>query len=74
MLIEVAGTRHSARQHDQVGICIVALLKLNISLDVHTVSRLYQRELCGAHRYNLHTASTQYIDGYQRLDIFEAVC
>ena len=35
VLEEIAGTRHTARQHDQVGISVVALLKLDISLDVH---------------------------------------
>ena len=38
VLEEIAGTRHTTRQHDQIGISVVALIKLDISLDIHTVS------------------------------------
>ena len=38
MLEEIAGARHTTGQHDQIGISVVALLKLDISLDVYTVS------------------------------------
>ena len=70
---QVAGTRHTARQHQQVSICVVALLELDVRLDIHAVSRLHERELRGAHRYNFYTAATQHVDRNQGLDILEAV-
>ena len=73
MLEEVAGTRHTTWQHNQICISVITLLKLDVSLDVHTMSRLYERKLRSAHRYNIHTTTTQYIDGNQGLDILEAV-
>jgi len=74
VLKQVAGTRHATWQHQQVGIGIVCLIELEIGLDAHTMSRFYEWKLCGADCYYLYTATTQYIDGNQGLDILETVC
>ena len=74
MLKQVAGTRHATRQHQQVGIGIVCLIELEIGLDAHAMGRFHERKLCGADCYNLYTATTQYVDGNQGLDILETVC
>ena len=73
MGIKVGRSRHTTRQHQQIGISIVGLIKLEISLDAYAMGRLNKRKLGGAHRYNINTATTQYVDGNQGLDILEAV-
>ena len=73
VVVQVGGSGHSSGQHDEVGIRCVDLLELQVSLDVHTVGRLYQREVRGAHCYYVDTPSAQHVDGYQGLDIFEAI-
>jgi hypothetical protein len=74
MLKQVTGTWHATRQHQQIGIGIVCLIELEVSLDIHTMGRLHERELCGADCYNLYTATTQNVNGNQGLDILETVC
>ena len=73
VVVQVGGAGHSSGQHDEVGIRRVNLLKLQVGLDVHPVGRLYQREVRGAHCYYVNTPSAQHVDGYQGLDIFEAI-
>jgi hypothetical protein len=50
------------------------LLEHDISLDVDTMSRLYQGEIGDAYCGYVNTSTTQYVDGNQRFDILEAVC
>ena len=70
---QIAGTGHAAGQHQQVGIREVALLELQVGLDVHAVGRLHQREVRRAYGYYLYATAAQHVNGYQGLDIFEAV-
>jgi hypothetical protein len=71
---EVGSAWHTTRQEQQVGIREVALLEHDISLDVDTMSRLYQGEIGDAYCGYVNTSTTQYVDGNQRFDILEAVC
>ncbi len=41
MLVQVRGSRHAARQHQQVGIGKVALIEQLVGLDAHAMGRLH---------------------------------
>jgi hypothetical protein len=73
MLKEIARSGHATRQHNQIGISVIALLKLDICLDIYTVGRFYQWELRRAHCYNFYAATTQHVNRDESLDILEAV-
>ena len=70
---EIGSTRHTTGQEQQVGIREVSFFKHHVCLDVHAMSRTYQGEVADAHRYNVNTATTQYVDGNQCFYILEAV-
>ena len=71
--IEVAGSRHAARQEQQVSVGEVTLLEHDVCLDAHTVGRLHQWEVSDTDCRNVHTSATPHVNGYQGLDILEAV-
>jgi hypothetical protein len=74
VLEKVRGSRHTTRKEQQVGISEIALLEHHVSLDVHTMSRLNQGEVCNAYSSHVNTTTTQNVDGNQSFNILEAIC
>ena len=71
--VEVRGAGHAAGEHQQVGILKIAVLKLHVGLDGHTVRRFHKLTACHAHRLDVYTAPTQNVHGSQALDLFKTV-
>ena len=74
MIVQVRSPRHAARQHQQVGIAEVAVGKLLVGLNAHTMSCFNNlRALDYTHGNYFNTSATQHVDGNQCFDILEAV-
>ena len=74
MIVQVRSPRHAARQHQQVGIAEVAVGKLLVGLNAHTMSCFNNlRVLDYTHGNYFNTSATQHVDGNQCFDILEAV-